>query len=1372
MRDAAKFCYFLMSPQSHQDCCFAQLMGCKCLVLLLIATCVCASGTHQNTLTVGYLANIHGKQRQGHIISGAMTYAIKNANENLLSSNYTLEFVYEDTRGETLAGTNAVINMWREGIIAFFGPENSCEVEATVSASLNIPMISYKCADSADKDISNKDYRDHFARTYPPNTKVVSSVFELLHYYKWFKFSIIYERSDLHITIMKSIEKELPESFTIMHKESFQNTRLCCITRSSCCHNPFFRIVQTTSATTRIYIFLGDTTALAKFLDVMQVRGMLSTGDYMVIYIDLEPYSEEMSNKYFRTHDDDTDSDVLMRAAQSLLVIVPSPPIGDGYQGFQDKVRQYNGEEPFNIKNSEVFSNMVVHITPYASYLYDAVTLYADALIKALRNNTDPRNGREIMRIFRERKEYTSVTGTIMRIDENGDAEGNYTVLSRQPTPENLQLKKKKDQEPPPHCMLPVGRFYTEYINGTSQLRFKLDKEIHWVNRDKPPADEPPCGFDGSACKGSPDRTKEITLMVFASIFFVSLIFSGIIYRNWKYEQEIDGLLWRLELEDIQRCGQDGMHLVHSASKMSLGSHVSIESKMIEQIFTHTAVYKGTIVAVKQLHFSKKTVDISRKTKIEMKIMREMHHDNINQFIGACVNPNCVHIVTEYCSKGSLQDILENDDMKLDNMFIASLVFDLIKGMIFLHENDIKYHGNLKSSNCVVSSRWVLQVTDFSLHELRAAAETGSVADHQYYRNLLWKAPELLRDPSLTPFGTQKGDVYSFGIILHEIIARQGPFGTAEMTPKEIVNRVKEVPLDEKDIFRPPLSDVQCQDYIVNAMKEAWHEKPENRPDFHQLKQRLRKMREGMKSNIMDNMMAMMEKYAYNLEELVDERTMALVEEKKKTEALLHRMLPKSVANQLMRGEPVIPESFDAVTIYFSDIVGFTEMSATSTPMEVVTFLNDLYTVFDDIISHYDVYKVETIGDAYMVVSGLPIRNGDNHAGEIAFMALELLESITTFKIRHKPNQTLKLRIGIHTGPVCAGVVGLTMPRYCLFGDTVNTSSRMESNGEPLKIHISPQCKEYLDKLGGYITTERGLVKMKGKGEILTYWLTGHSKGPKKRVNSTSESLPPQPLFNLHREENMKKRSPKLSDAGRRGSLASRRNSSFANSNDEPPPSPGVPVFLRLSSQDSPRSPRHLSPHFGRGDPNKLLRVQDADSNSWFGSSASSCGELHNMDTVGMDITLLPSNIKKKRPKLESINSEDCEQCMAGNVDQNCMNCGLSDPNDTSNRNGLINLDESLRPLLSNAKDLKVDVLMPNETEKSSNFLKPPVLKLPSKKWRSCDEIILPKSSRSSLKEFFTGLLGNKSHDSDFKRVNNIPMSRMTQEPMKEESLV
>lgn len=200
------------------------------------------------------------------------------------------------------------------------------------------------------------------------------------------------------------------------------------------------------------------------------------------------------------------------------------------------------------------------------------------------------------------------------------------------------------------------------------------------------------------------------------------------------------------------------------------------------------------------------------------------------------------------------------------------------------------------------------------------------------------------------------------------------------------------------------------------------------RPDFKSIRTKLRPLRKGMRPNIFDNMMAMMEKYANNLEQLVDERTDQLQEEKKKTEALLLEMLPRPVAEQLKRGNKVEAESYDMVTIYFSDIVGFTNMSAESTPLQVVTFLNDLYTCFDSIIGNYDVYKVETIGDAYMVVSGLPIRNGNIHAGEIASMSLHLLEAIREFKIRHRPDESLKLRIGIHSGPVCAGVVGLKMP--------------------------------------------------------------------------------------------------------------------------------------------------------------------------------------------------------------------------------------------------------------------------------------------------------------------------------------------------------
>ncbi|XP_029360822.1 atrial natriuretic peptide receptor 1-like [Echeneis naucrates] len=128
-----------------------------------------------------------------------------------------------------------------------------------------------------------------------------------------------------------------------------------------------------------------------------------------------------------------------------------------------------------------------------------------------------------------------------------------------------------------------------------------------------------------------------------------------------------------------------------------------------------------------------------------------------------------------------------------------------------------------------------------------------------------------------------------------------------------------------------------------------------------------------------------------------------------------------------------------------------------------------------------------------MVVSGLPVRNGKLHGREISRMALALLDAVRTFKIRHRPEQQLKLRIGIHSGPVCAGVVGLKMPRYCLFGDTVNTSSRMESSGEALKIHVSAATRDVLLEFNCFQLELRGEIEVKGKGKMTTYWLLGES---------------------------------------------------------------------------------------------------------------------------------------------------------------------------------------------------------------------------------------------------------------------------------------
>ncbi|XP_055587233.1 adenylate cyclase, germination specific [Uranotaenia lowii] len=234
------------------------------------------------------------------------------------------------------------------------------------------------------------------------------------------------------------------------------------------------------------------------------------------------------------------------------------------------------------------------------------------------------------------------------------------------------------------------------------------------------------------------------------------------------------------------------------------------------------------------------------------------------------------------------------------------------------------------------------------------------------------------------------------------------------------------------------------------------------------------------------NAVATIQMYAVHLAHKAKE----LKREKRKSDSLLFQMLPPTVATQLKQAQTVPAEYYSAVTIFFSDIVGFTEIAAECTPLEVVSFLNSIYRMFDERIECYDVYKIETIGDSYMVASGLPVKNGNKHASEIATMALDLLDASGCFSIPHKSNEPVQIRVGIHTGSVVAGIVGTKMPRYCLFGDTVNTASRMESTGDALKIHISAEMNEALAKIGGFKTEHRGLIDVKGKGLMDTYWLT------------------------------------------------------------------------------------------------------------------------------------------------------------------------------------------------------------------------------------------------------------------------------------------
>ncbi|XP_078333485.1 atrial natriuretic peptide receptor 1-like [Crassostrea virginica] len=758
----------------------------------------------------------------------------------------------------------------------------------------------------------------------------------------------------------------------------------------------------------------------------------------------------------------------------------------------------------------------------YSPSLHDAVYLYALALSS---NGGDPANVNGTMiKHSVENYHFKGLSGDVVM---SGDAD-RYAAITVFDLSESGNFTT-------------VAFYRMAIVNGTIFPESDLTY-FRWgdgtTSNDRIPEDTPKCGFFNEKCPPASAPSTDLAVYIGASLgVMVLALMLFLAYRIWKREKDLQNVAWKIHFKDIdflvgkqvrsfmnlsrhdtrselvtQKGSTRGSSARHRRPSLDTRSDketeyncgttnadtLSIDNNVIQAAKITVGRYRGRMVAIKSLGKKKLKTDGVKFLK-EMKQVIEFKHSNLATMLGICMDADSPCVVWEYCSKGSVQDVIEHDDIKLDTMFKISIAVDICKGLAYLQKSDLRFHGNLKSSNCLIDSRWACKLTDFAPRHLQGEDLESDEGEEEKYTALLWTAPELLRRiiPTGKRFGSPAGDVYAFAIIAKELICRDKPYSMeCHLTAKEIIDKVMSESEGKRlrPAFPQELDGIQTakQSYAIKRLiQSCWIEDPVMRPTIKTILKALNKINPYKNSNVIENMVVMMEKYSTQLEEIVAERTEQLQEEKRKTDALLYRMLPRKVAEELKLGRPVEAENFECVTIYFSDIVGFTNLAGGSTPIQVVDLLNTLYTLFDDIIEHYDVYKVETIGDAYMIVSGLPERNGNNHANEIAKVALELLDGVNHFQIPHKPDEKLQIRIGLHSGPVCAGVVGLTMPRYCLFGDTVNTASRMESNGQALKIHISSTTADLLKRENGYKIIERGKLEVKGKGTMTTYWLEG-----------------------------------------------------------------------------------------------------------------------------------------------------------------------------------------------------------------------------------------------------------------------------------------
>ncbi|XP_052799084.1 atrial natriuretic peptide receptor 1-like [Mya arenaria] len=1040
----------------------------------------------------------------------ALALGIETVERMGILPNHSINVTFIDTQCSSKESLGALFDfLLGQHVDVVLGPP-CAEVVDPVGELLsyrNVPLLNWV---SVGQTIEYKYELTTYFRTMAPISSLGGIMMLFYYYTGWRRLVIISsDRPEYRAaaeTIKNSIEQHAVNGFYVSHH--YNDITL----------NPSDDVIDTMLRNIihegRVIVLLTPREELRNFMLRAHAVGMTS-GDYQFLYTDTQ-LADAIDVVYLNSNQlwyrGDSRDDKALQAFENVLYFVLGHTTQPTSTWRDSAMAAHRG----------VFGNRTDAPTAgepdeYSAYLHDTMFYWASLLNTSLSNNASG-SGADLFSIS-----YTSyfkgLSGDVI-MNQLGDRQPAFFVYDLAPSGNFSEVAALQYAIDATGIGYTVNSSFTKIIWGDG--RTTDDPYI--------PPDSPVCGFFEEFCQpesesgrkyaGLPNYSvhcNKTTLTVVLSVsisMLVILLALFMIYRWYRGEQDLKNMSWKIKFNDLNLSPKTKTHsmthlstrLTNSAVSVANGSDtgtvrsgaVSGYSMARGQIFTTVADHKGQLVALKRS--TRKKVPHDRNFLLQIKHLIAMKHGNVTSFVGVCPEPEFICSVWEYCCKGSIQDVIENDDIKLDTMFKLSIAVDVCQGLDYIHKSPIRHHGNLKSSNCVIDSRWVCKLTDFGIERLKPEADSSEevIGEHAFYARLFWTAPEILRQilKKEKVEYTPKSDIYAVGIIVKELLCRNEPYcSECTLSPKEIIHMVA-YPTTTEDPFRPEIGDISLDSEYRRSNMEymiarCWDEDPETRPTMKAILRTLNKINPYKKANVVDNMMAMMEKYTTNLEDIVTERTEQLQEEKRKTDALLYRMLPKKVADDLMVGRSVQAEAFEAVTIYFSDIVQFTDLASESTPLEIVALLNALYTVFDDIISHFDVYKVETIGDAYMLVSGLPERNGNRHAQEIGGVALSILRSVLTFTVPHKPGRQLELRIGLHTGSVVAGVVGLTMPRYCLFGDTVNTASRMESNGKPLKIHISASTKGALDEFPKFIVEERGEITVKGKGSMTTYWLNG-----------------------------------------------------------------------------------------------------------------------------------------------------------------------------------------------------------------------------------------------------------------------------------------
>ncbi|XP_055346895.1 atrial natriuretic peptide receptor 1-like [Paramacrobiotus metropolitanus] len=603
---------------------------------------------------------------------------------------------------------------------------------------------------------------------------------------------------------------------------------------------------------------------------------------------------------------------------------------------------------------------------------------------------------------------------------------------------------------------------------------------ITWAYRDSAPPNTPPCGFGGidNSCSVSTGGIIGIVLGISAALGVLVPVTYYTAKKSGLFEKDADDPRWFVLPEEIVFKNNAVTGSTYSSiKKQRVKSTASLNKSMSVQMtqftgtsannsrqgtnnsFTFTgsimesenvAMYKQRPVWVRRIPITKKFAPSSSQEKL-IKRMKQTYSTNVSRFFGIYPLETEVGLLYEVAHRGSLSDIIQGESIRFESSLKNSALSDLTSALMFLHNSAIQFHGELSSNNCLMDNRFVTKVA-YSRLDIFPRPQPDFFQDTPEFRRFFTFAPEQLRSQNIYK-GSKEGDIYAYGHILIEIMCEIAPFQNEQdvdrLTAKGIIDRICRQSVIP---FRPKIPASALLSPVRSLVEKCWDDRAPARPTIEYINSYLKSVPGFEKEhNFVDDLINRLAAYAEDLEQRIRRAQEATFEEKRKAEQLLFQILPEPVATSLSRGFKMDPELFTQTTIGFTAIEDFGLIAAASSPFQIVGLLNEIYSMFDAILQQFDVYKVETIADTYMIASGVPVRNNNEHSRQIAELSLEMMRQAQAFKIKHRPRpkNILLLKIGCHTGSCVAGVVGNRMPRYCLFGDAVNYASRLTTLEKP-----------------------------------------------------------------------------------------------------------------------------------------------------------------------------------------------------------------------------------------------------------------------------------------------------------------------------------